>query len=160
MQGWLTRLPVLGGPLETLMSRLRRLRSATVVSRDGLRAQVALAKTQFETGQFASAAVAIREGLVDLAAVVLGRADALEPSLRASTDEARKWVEDKLQNAWDDPKSSRLMPIAMLRNRFRKVRNDILHGGRDRPAKAPDLREELRRALEAFEALVRDSLKS
>jgi len=159
LQGWLTRLPVLSSPLETVSQLLRRLRSSAVVSRDGLRAQAALAKNQFEIGQFASAAVAIREGLVDLAAVVLGRADALEPSLRASTDEARKHVEDKLQNAWDDPKGSKLLPIAQFRNRFRKVRNDILHGGRDRPAKAPDLREELRRAVDAFETLIKDTLK-
>lgn len=159
LQGWLTRLPVLGGPLETLTQRLRRLRSAAVISRDGLRAQVALARTQFDTGQFASAAVAIREGLVDLAALALNRGDALEPSLSRSTEEARKGVEDKLQNAWDDPRGQKLQPIALLRNRFRKVRNDILHGGRDRPAKAPDLREELRRAVDAFEALVRDILR-
>ncbi|MCC6625254.1 MAG: TM1812 family CRISPR-associated protein [Deltaproteobacteria bacterium] len=156
LQSWLTRLPVLGGPLETLLQRLRRLRSSAVVSREGLRAQVALARTQFDTGQFASAAVAIREGLVDLAALALNRADALEPSLSRSTEEARKFVEDKLQNAWDDPRSTRIAPIAQLRNRFRRVRNDILHGGRDRPAKAEGLRDLLRRAVEDFDALVKD----
>jgi len=155
---WMTRLPVLESPITTLEQRLRRLRSADVVSRDGLRAQVALIRTQFETHQFASTAVSIREGLVDLAAVVLGRAAEVEPSQRFATFERRKGFEDRLDQAGDDRRNPKLELIARFRNQFRRVRNDILHGGRDRPSAAPNLREELRRAVDQFETLVKDLL--
>ncbi len=160
LQGWLARLPVLASPLETLSLRLRRLRSATVVSREGLLAQAALARAQFETGQFASAAVAIREGLTDLAAVVIGEGSTLEPDLRRPTHQARDAVEARLKKLEGDPQRSALRPIGELRHRFKRVRNDILHGGRDRPRAAPDIREELRRAVDEFSHLIERLLRS
>lgn len=153
---WLTRLPVLGPPLETLALRLRKLRSGEVVSPEGLRAQAALARTQFETGQFASAAVAIREGLVDLAGLMLGRTANLEPDAVRPTDFARKDIEDRLQVALEGRQDATLLrPVVALQRTFRKLRNDILHGGRDRPAHAADLRRDLGLAIDAFDQLVR-----
>jgi len=156
---WVDRLPVLESPLATLDQRLRRLRSAEVVSKDGLRAQVALIRNQFDAHQFASAAVSIREGLVDLAAVLLNRGHDVEPSESTWTREARKGIEDRLElNAATDRPNPKLESIARFRNQFRRVRNDILHGGRERPAAAPNLREELRRAVSNFETLVKELL--
>ena len=158
-RAWFKVLPVLESPIETLRLRLRRLQSDDVVSREGLRAQAQLAKTHFETGQFAAAAVAIREGLVDLAGLLLGHAPLLEPGADF-TGRARAEVENRLKETPGNPRGNPLERIVAFANRFRGVRNDILHGGRDRPREAPKLRDELARAVADFERLVASQTRS
>jgi len=80
------------------------------------------------------------------------------PALPFATFERRKGFEDRLDQAGDDRRNPKLELIARFRNQFRRVRNDILHGGRDRPSAAPNLREELRRAVDQFETLVKELL--
>lgn len=153
LDGFLTRLQMLDGSLGVLQGIVKSLAAETVVSKEGLGTQATLARELFRTGQYASAAVALREGLVDMAAVVLDRTEGLEPKRQVRSRDEREKIEERLKNY--KIQAPELHPVGEFWDAFRPVRNDILHGGRDRPRTALELRAGLEDALEKFEDLVK-----
>lgn len=140
-------------PFGLLQKRLEKLFSDTVVSKEGLRAQAALARELFETGHFASTAANLREALVDLAGHLLGKGAALELREGVEPRESRKPIEDILNGHETQPEG--VSQVLRLWSIFREIRNDILHSGRrEKPREAAALRNQIKQALERFEGLV------
>lgn len=129
-------------PLAEILARIERMASELVIGQDhlggaeGRRVMAALARRYLRLGRFPEAAIALREGWINL----YGEPAACRPG-REGYDEARR---SQAEKAWSEG-SEKSGSVA-------DVRNDLLHGGfRKQPLPASTIRSLLEQLIAEFE---------
>lgn len=161
---WTDRLPVLAGAVESLRASVAGLCADGVGGPSGVAAMANLAAHGGRTQRFAEQAAAVREGVVTLAAHVLGHAPLPEPGTNGA-HAARLAVEQEFTRLLRRGRSgdteagpelsSSLTELLALASAIHPVRNDLMHLGlNDGPASAHALRARLAEHTARFAELV------
>lgn len=149
--------PMLTAPLRRLIQRAASCRAERLLSRDGLRAAVGVARFALECQRYAECSAILRETAITAHALRHPPAERLDPPQNQPYEAWRNRQEEAIRATGREYRTtaSTPEPWAKLFDDYTELRNDVQHAGyRSTPLDSPAIREQLRCFLARAEQLL------